>query len=243
MPHAIRVFRHLRDFGLSEDKALVVAGIVEKARKPGSLFQREKITDALFDAGIPEALSEAFCDVLRNCFDSERFGDHFARTALKTSLVRGKLKADQADAFLDAIEPCIVTLNTPEVRLPIHFNPGPGRVVMCDFRHLKVPEMQKERRAIITSPRQTNDPGRCTVVPVSKTPPRQHGDQHFFRFEPGAYACFHKSDPVWALCDHLYTVSLSRLWKININRAPQVPAISGADLAAVRALVGTSLGL
>lgn len=219
-----------------------MTGILEAARQPRSQFLEDQVANVIFDSGVAIALAESITDVMRNCFESERFSGHFARTPLKTNLVRGGLSAAQAEEFLDGILPCVVTLLTPEVRLPILHSPAPGRVVMCDFRHLKVPEMQKERRAIVISSRRQNDPGRCTVVPVSMSPPRKD-ELCYVEFQPGAYPFFHKTNPVWAVCDHVYTVSLSRLWKINVNRVPKVPEIGANELALVRQMVATNLSL
>jgi uncharacterized protein YifN (PemK superfamily) len=241
MPHAIRIFRQLRAINFDEPKALAIAAVFERAKTEGSAFVRESILDELCEAGLSEVLAEAIADVARPTFPSERFRTNFLRTPLKTALVRAKLPALHAEAFLDAVEPCVVALKTRESRAPVPYSPGPGRVVMCDFRFLKVPEMQKERRAIVVSSRQTKDPGRVTVVPVSMTPPHS-GDTCNHKFEPGAYPFFHKDNPVWAICDHVYTVSLTRLWQINVALRPSIPQISADDLAAVRLMVATNLG-
>lgn len=241
MPHAIRVYRQLRAIEFSEAQSLAMASVIEQAKTEASIFNREDILDKLCDTGLTEALAECFCDIARATFPSERFRCKFFRTPLKVALVRAKMLAGAAEALLDAIEPCVVALKTNEVRLPIPHSPGPGRVVMCDFRFLKIPEMQKERRAIVVSSRQTRDPGRITLVPVSMTPPYA-GDNCNFKFEPGSYPFFHQANPVWAICDHVYTVSLSRLWQVNVGLRPVTPAISVGDLADVRKLVATNLG-
>lgn len=241
MPHAIRVYRQLRALAFTEEQSLAVAAVFERAKTDGASFQRETLVDALCDAGIKEELADCLVNVARTTFPSERFRCNFLRVPLKTALVRGGLKAADADALLDAIEPCVIALKTKESRLPVSHTPGPGRVVMCDFRFLKVPEMQKERRAIIISSRQTKDQGRCTVVPVSMSIPRP-GETCNLEFKAGAYPFFHPDNPVWALCDHVYTVSLTRLWQVNVASKPTIMPISAADLDAVRKLVATNLG-
>jgi uncharacterized protein YifN (PemK superfamily) len=231
----------LRAIDFTEAQSLAMASVIEQAKTEAVPFDREAILDRLCATELSEAFAECFCDIARATFPSERFRCKFYRIPLKTALVRAKVPAVAAEALLDAVEPCVLALKTKEVRLPIPHSPGAGRVVMCDFRFLKVPEMQKERRAIVVSSRQTRDPGRVTLIPVSMTPPYA-GDNCNFEFAPGSYPFFHQANPVWAVCDHVYTVSLSRLWQINVGLRPVTPAISAADLASVRQLVATNLG-
>lgn len=250
MPHSIRVFRCLKGAGFSDDQALAVASVIENARADTPFFDREAVIDDLFDAGFSEVQAEAVAAAVRNCFSTQRFATWFDTTALKTALVRAKFGpsdaasyAPTAEAFLAAIEPCVVTPRTAEPLVRIEHPPTAGRVVMCDFRFLKKPEMQKERRAIVVSQRSQHSPGRCAVVPVSKTESRDPHPHHH-EFQAGKYPFFHRTEPVWAVCDHIYTVGLHRLWLVNIGRIPQPAAsISAEDLAAIRKLLGTVLGL
>lgn len=219
-----------------------MAEIVASARAEGAGFNSEQVKDVLFDGGFDENQCDALGDMLRNCFPPERYSVPFDRTALKTALVRAKIPAPSAERLLDDIVPAIVTRTDGVIRARITRTPSPGRVVMCDFRHLNPPEMQKERRAIVVSPRSNIDHKRCTVVPVSMTEDK-YGNPFHFKFEAGRYPFFHQSSPVWAVCDHQYTVSISRLWQVNVDRRPQIPPISQEDLANLRALVGTALGI
>ncbi|WP_082173013.1 type II toxin-antitoxin system PemK/MazF family toxin [Methylobacterium platani] len=234
------MFKALKSLDFSEDQALAVGGAVEIARTPHRSFDREATIDTLCDGGFEERAAEPIADALRHCFVSEKVTAQYERPRLKTALVRGGMAAETAEAFLSALDGSVVTRRNAEVRRPITHPPSPGRVVMCDFTHLVKPEMLKERRAIVISSRLQSVSGRCTVVPVSKSPPR--GDSSsYFKFEPGSHACFHRTDPVWAVCDHVYTVSLARLWRVNVNRRPEMPSISGDELAGIRSLVGTVL--
>lgn len=243
MPHALRVYKMLKTSGMPEDRALCIASVVECARAGTGIFDREQIIDDFCERGLNEPCAEVLADVLANCFSSQRFATHFDRTKLKVRLVRAGQAADFADRFLDAMEPSVITLRTAEVRLPVRYAPGPGRVVMCDFTHLKKPEMQKERRAIIVSTKAASGVGRCTVVPVSAKESQTVNPYHH-EFPGGSYPFFHRTDPVWAVCDHLYTVSLERLWAVNIGLKPQPNIrISDADLAAIQALLGTVLNV
>lgn len=241
VPHAFRLFKTMKSLGFSEDQALAVGGLMEISKNPDVRFRHEDALDRLCDGGFQEATAEAVANAIRHCFLSEKVAAQYDRTKLKTGLVRGAIPAMQAELLLNAMENSVVTRRTAEVRRPVSHPPSPGRVVMCDFTYLVKPEMQKERRAIVVSSRSPGMVGRCTVVPVSKSPPRET-NLHHFRFEPGLYPFFHQTDPVWAVCDHVYTVSLVRLWQVNVRRRPELPSISGAELAGIRTLVGTVLG-
>jgi uncharacterized protein YifN (PemK superfamily) len=241
MPHSIRVFKCLRGCGFSEPQSLSVASVIESAKIEDDVFDREAILDGLFDAGFTEPQAEALTDALRNCFYSQRFSTWFNTVALKTALVRAKITPAAAEQFLQSLDPAIVTARTAEPRIRIQHPPPAGRVVMCDFSFLRKPEMQKVRRAIVVA-RSPHSPGRCVVVPVSMTASRIPHPQHY-EFAPRSYPFFHREEPVWATCDHVYTVALDRLWLVNIGRQPQPRAsISADDLLAIRQLLGTFLG-
>jgi uncharacterized protein YifN (PemK superfamily) len=221
---------------------MCVAEEVERARADLAVYDREDIIDRLCDSGFTEEMSEAICSVIRNCYVAQRFVVHFKPVPLKTSLVRSHMVAATAQAFLDAIDPCVVSSRTSERRQPVIHQPSPGRVVMCDFTFLRKPEMQKERRAIVVSARSSNATGRCAVVPVSKLKAAIPNPAHY-EFTPGTYHFFHKTEPVWAICDHIYTVSLERLWMVNVGHRPDpAAAVSPQHLAAIRGLLGTTLG-
>lgn len=241
MPHGLRVYGTLCETDLNGERALAVGNIVATARGPTGFYNEEVVVNLLCDAGFTEEQGEAVARALACCFPSERFKRSFTAAALKFNMVRSGISAACADAVLDAIDPCITTGRDAEVRAPIPHVPGPGRVVMCDFTFLAKPEMQKQRRAIVVSKRFSSIKGRCKVVPVSKDPSNGGHPLHH-EFAPGAYPFFHQTEPVWAVCDHVYTVGLGRLWQVNVNRKPQLPPISDADLEAIRGMLGTSFG-
>ena len=232
----------MRTAGFPEKGSLALASIVETARSEIAVFDRETLVDQLCDEGLPEELSEVFVAATRNCFPAQRFATWFDKVGLTVALVRAKLSASAAENFLAALEPCVITPHTSEPRVRIEHPPKPGRVVMCDFRHLSKPEMQKERRAIVVSSRSSNSPNRCAVIPVSMTRSRQPHPHHY-EFPPGSYKFFSSANPVWAVCDHIYTVSLHRLWLVNVRRTPQSAAcLSAEDLQQVRKLAGAVIG-
>jgi uncharacterized protein YifN (PemK superfamily) len=148
----------------------------------------------------------------------------------------------RAAALLAAIDPCVTTGRDAEVRAPIPHVPSAGRVVMCDFTFLAKPEMQKQRRAIVVSKRFASIKRRCKIIPVSKDPSNAGHPLHH-EFPAGSYSFFHATEPVWAVCDHVYTVGLHRLWQINVARKPVLPLIAEADMTAIREMLGTSFGV
>ena len=240
MPHSLRVYRALRAAAIDEDRALAVAVVTSGAQEPPGTYVFDDVVGVLCDGGFAEPLAEDLARTMAACFPSERFRMSYRRTVQKVALVRSGMPADCADALLNAIDPCIRCGRDQEIRAPIQHTPSQGRVVMCDFRFLRKPEMQKERRAIVVSKHRAT--GRCVIVPVSKNPSNAGHPLHY-KFQPGAYPFFHQADPVWAVCDHLYTVSLDRLWQVNVNRRPTMPALNGPDLEAIKVLIGTGVGL
>ncbi len=220
---------------------MTIANVVALSRDQSQDFQRDSVISVLCDGGFGEEPAEAIADAVSHCFLSERFNGTFSTSRLKVALVRARIASASADTILAAIDPCVVSGRNAEVRSPVRHPPAPGRVVMCDFSFLRKPEMQKERRAIVISRRGLSS-GRVTVVPVSKSDTNSE-QPHHHKFEAGRYQFFHAREPVWAVCDHVYTVSLNRLWQVNVNRRPTIPTISDDDLANVRRLVGTALGV
>lgn len=167
MPNGIRVYTSLRGAGLVDAQALAISSVVASAQAPLSRFRRDEVIDVFCDAGFTEHAAETLADTLAHCFPSERFLRRFEPTALKTAMVRAALAPAICDSLLSSIALCILTPTRAEVRAPVRRPPNPGQVVMCDFRHLTPPEMQKERRAIVVSNQAASGVGRCTLVPVS----------------------------------------------------------------------------
>jgi uncharacterized protein YifN (PemK superfamily) len=244
MPHSLKIYKCLKASGLADAKALCVAEEIESSKVASAVYDRESIIDRLCDGEFTEDEAEVLTDAIRNCYYAQRFSTHFNIVVLKTRLVRSGIAAPLASVFLDALDTCVVSPRTAERRQPVIHQPSPGRVVMCDFTFLRKPEMQKERRAIVVSARSSNATGRCAVVPVSKLRAAIPNPAHM-EFVPGTYSFFHKTEPVWAICDHIYTVSLDRLWMVNVgpkNQPDPGAAISAPHLADIRKLLGTTLG-
>ncbi|AZG76318.1 type II toxin-antitoxin system PemK/MazF family toxin [Methylocystis rosea] len=241
MPHAFRIYKVLKGNGFSDTESDAIASIVEQARTEGARFSREKVANILFDGGFEEAASEAIAEALRNCYGTEKFNIHFDQADLKFKIVRAKIHVERAQFLLDTIFPAVVTRRDAHPRVIVRYAPRAGSVVMCDFTHLSRPEMVKERRAIVISGRSSSCKDRCTVVPVSM---KEYNDGKLMnhKFEAGKYPFFSKDKDVWAICDHIYTVSLSRLWQVVVLGRPSIPAISEGDLCGVRDMARAFIG-
>ena len=242
MPHAFALYKELKTIPFPDNQCLVVASVIEHARSGvgDGRFSPNSIIHNLVAAGFTNSVASAMTQALRACFWREQHASKFIKTDIKFDLVRSGMASNIADAFLDCLEPCVLARKDHSLRVGIHKHPGASTVVMCDFRFLRVPEMQKERRAIILCQPQKPEAGRCVVVPVSMSPPRQH-NVHHVEIAPGQYPCFHRTNSVYVVCDHVYTVSFSRVWQVNVGRAPSMPKLKPPDFARVQASIRGAL--
>lgn len=247
MADTFSAFQTLKDAGFDDKASAAIVRQIALALPETAHCDRETIADGLCDdQEFSVAQAEILADILSHCYwgmrfcqKGMRFRQKFNPKALKTALVRAKMPNLRAEAVLGAVDPFIRTARNNEVLKPVQFAPGGGQVFMCDFSFLRKPEMQKQRRAIILSPKSMNQSGRCTVVPVSMTPPRNEALHH--RFEPAAYDFFHKENPVWAVCDHIYTFSWDRLWFLTVSGKPQTRKLEQDDYLAVQKKVAAAL--
>jgi len=118
----------------------------------------------------------------------------------------------------------------------IPFVPPRGRILICDFDMARVhPEIDKERRVVVISPRSYNHrhgngPGRCLVIPFSATEPHEITPAHV-PFADDIYKCL--SEPTWALCDLVTSVSHTRLNNVQIGGVNQFEDVSPQDMARI----------
>jgi len=123
--------------------------------------------------------------------------------------------------------------------LTIH--PKAGYVLMCNFAGYVAPEMVKARPIVVVSPNHLRRPGLVSVVPLSTTPPDPVEAYHYKLTGnpvPGSSA-----GEVWAKCDMLATVSLTRLDRIKIERGRyEIGHVSMDQVRAIRLAVALSLG-
>lgn len=126
--------------------------------------------------------------------------------------------------------------------MPILFHPKPGYVLICDFSGYVVPEMVKSRPVVIVSPATLRRPGLVSVVPLSTTAPNPVEPHHYKVVGnpvPGSGAV-----EIWAKCDMIATVSVTRLDRIKLDRGKyETGHMSMDQVRAIRRMVALSLGL
>lgn len=96
-------------------------------------------------------------------------------------------------------------------QMGLKFHPAPGSIVICDYSTgFRAPEMVKKRPAVVVSPRLPHRDGLLTVVPLSRTPPKN----------PVKYQCLltltqdipsYEGREKWAKADMLATVGMDRI--------------------------------
>ncbi len=130
--------------------------------------------------------------------------------------------------------------------MPINFTPRRSAILMCDFEMAFVPpEMRKVRRVVVLSPTAHNtwmayDPGTCTVVPLSATPPRGI-DGRSVAIPGNRYVSV--SVPVWAKCGMIATVSNARLDRVLVRGRYQREYVNPSDMAAIEDGIRAALDL
>lgn len=205
----------------------------------------DRIADELFDT-LPSGMTGA--DLLTSSLANLALTCSSTSPALTGRDVDVCRRATSAAGYPDGVTQAIILGMSPFVpprhngmiRERVRYPLDAGSIVMCDFTHLQPPEMVKERRAIVVSPRSRGG-GTMVVIPVTKTETLSP-DAH--RFEPGSNPAFSQSEPVWALCEHTYTVRLERLTFVNVSRRPLRNArLSEADRLKVMRKLGTALRL
>jgi uncharacterized protein YifN (PemK superfamily) len=125
--------------------------------------------------------------------------------------------------------------------MPLHFQPKPRSVVMCDFVGFIAPEMVKVRPVVILA-RHKHNRNLVTVVPLSTTEPTKIEDHHHELSTNPLPDKPHTS--CWAKCDMVATVSLVRLDRYHIGRNQYVvPEVNAIDFLAIKAGVASALQL
>jgi uncharacterized protein YifN (PemK superfamily) len=130
--------------------------------------------------------------------------------------------------------------------MSILFVPSRKQILICDFEYGRIePSLGKVRRALVISPRSYNrrhgyEPGRCLVVPFTKTCPVDLAPAHV-QFPADKYVSL--SVPTWALCDCLRSVSHARLDRVNVAGVNYSEMISEEDMARVDVGLRHAVGL
>jgi len=130
--------------------------------------------------------------------------------------------------------------------MPIPFVPQRGHILICDFRFGQIaPELGKERRVVVVSPRSYNrrhgmNAGRCIVVPFSATPPRVMTPA-YVEFSVGRYRSL--SELTWAVCESIRSVSHDRLNRVWAAGANLNESLAADDMARIEIGLRHALGI
>lgn len=103
--------------------------------------------------------------------------------------------------------------------MPLTYYPAPGEIVLCNYgTGFVAPEMVKLRPVVVVSPRLRRRADLVAVVPLSTTPP-DPVEQHHCSFTLAvALPKPFESPQMWAKCDMIATVALSRLDRFRDGR-------------------------
>ena len=135
--------------------------------------------------------------------------------------------------------------------MPLAYYPSPGEIVLCDYgTGFVAPEMVKLRPAVIVSPRLRRRADLVAVVPLSTTPPDPVEPHHCSLTLTTPLPKPFDAPQMWAKCDMVATVALSRLDRFRDGRAPGGGArrfmtgkVSAAQLVEIRKAILYGLGL
>ena len=135
--------------------------------------------------------------------------------------------------------------------MALAYYPSAGEIVLCDYSTGFIsPEMVKLRPVVVVSPRLRRRADLVAVVPLNTSPPNPAEPHHCnFTLQPPLPAPY-AVPQMWAKCDMLATVSLSRLDRFRDGRVPGTGArryrtghVSPAQLVEIRKAILHGLGL
>ena len=123
--------------------------------------------------------------------------------------------------------------------MAINYPPQQGIIVICDYRGLVPPEMDKLRPVVVLS---SVAPRLALVVPLSTTAPMQVRPWHYRLVLTEPITSHFSSLECWAKCDMVAAVSFGRLnlpiaGKEHGKRIYKDMRVTAADLAAIKAAV------
>ncbi len=135
--------------------------------------------------------------------------------------------------------------------MPLSYYPSPGEIVLCDYATGFIPpEMVKLRPVVIVSPRLRKRGDLVAVVPLSTTAPNPAEPHHCSLVLAVPLPRPFDSPQMWAKCDMVATVALSRLDRFRDGRVPGGNArryttgkVSAAQLIDIRKSILCGLGL
>ena len=126
--------------------------------------------------------------------------------------------------------------------MALKFFPRAGQIFVCDYSGFKEPEMVKTRPVIVISPRLPYRSDVVTVVPISRSPPRQN-----LPFVYKLSKNYHPDEPddldCWAKADLVMNMGLYRLTPFKVGRRKYVyPTLDPGDLREVKNAVLHGMG-
>lgn len=125
--------------------------------------------------------------------------------------------------------------------MAVTFHPKAGMVLACDFHGGVSPELTGVRPVVVVSPNHLRRAGLISVVPLSTTRP---DPVEVFHYRLGGLVVLGSAREVWAKCDLVVSVALSRLDRIRLPRGRYVVGrISAAELRELRLAAARSLGV
>jgi len=135
--------------------------------------------------------------------------------------------------------------------MALTYHPQLGEIVLCDYSTgFSPPEMVKRRPVVIVSPRLRNRHDLVTVIPLSTTSPSPIEAHHCPITLTNPLPKPFDSPQMWAKCDMIATVSLSRLDRFRAGRVAQgygrrfvTGQVDRAQLAEIRKAALHALGL
>lgn len=103
--------------------------------------------------------------------------------------------------------------------MPLAYYPPPGEIVLCNYgTGFIAPEMVKLRPVVVVSPRLRRRADLVAVVPLSTTPPKPMEQHHCSVTLAVALPSPFDAPEMWAKCDMVATVALSRLDRFRDGR-------------------------
>lgn len=131
------------------------------------------------------------------------------------------------------------------------YYPSPGEIVLCNYgTGFILPEMVKLRPVVIVSPRLRRRGDLVSVVPLSTTPPDPTEPHHCSLTLAVPLPAPYAEPQMWAKCDMVATVALSRLDRFRDGRMPGGSArryctgkVSASQLIDIRKAILHGLGL
>lgn len=112
-------------------------------------------------------------------------------------------------------------LSYVQTGMALSYYPTPGEIALCNYgTGFVAPEMVKLRPAVIVSPRLRKKGNLVAVVPLSTTAPSPAEHHHCHLVLTVPLPKPYDAPQMWAKCDMVATVALSRLDRFRDGRAP-----------------------